>query len=185
MLYGFIYFMMTCVYLWVFRVCVLPPHTWITHTAVAFVWLSSIFVCFTSVFLLYQCRKQVKRALLCDIQGSLPEIRVISMVLSMLAMVVILAEAGHIKTSMISCLAWVCTCVFMWKMLVYPPQVVRCNDDSERLKYQAIDAWEKHDFHRVAVILSQCDMREIEDISEEVERLFGTPDARLIKHMLD
>lgn len=185
MLFAIVYFLATALYVWLFRLMVLPPHTWITHAAVMFVWMSSIFVCFTSVYLLYQCRKQVKRALLCDIQGCLPETRVVSMVLSMLAMVVILAEAGHVKTSMISCLAWVCTCVFMWKMLVEPPQVVRCDDDSERLKYQAIDAWEKHDFHRVSVILSQCDMREIEDISEEVERLFGTADAKLIKYMLD
>lgn len=185
MIFSFVYFLTSALYVWVYREMVLPPHTWITHAAVAFAWMSSVFVCFSTGLLLYKCRKQVNRRLLCDIQGSLPESRAICIGLSMLAVVLVLAEAGHTLTSMLSCLAWLCTCVFMWKMLVDPPQIVKCDDEFEVLKYQVVEAWDQHDFHRVSVILSQCDLREIEDITEEIERVFGPGDARMVVRLLD
>lgn len=185
MIFLFVYVLTSVLYVWVYREMVLPPHTWITHAVIAFTWMSSVFACVSTSLLVYKCRNQVKRRLLCDIQGSLPESRAICIVLSMLAMVLVLAEAGHTLTSMLSCLAWVCTCVFMWKMLVEPPQIVRCDDEFEVLKYQIVEAWDQHDYHRVAVILSQCDFREIEDVTEEIERVFGQADARLIVRLLD
>lgn len=185
MLYVGLYIVVTCMYLWVFRVLVMPPHTWITQTVLCLNWISAVFICITTILLVNKCRKPINRDLLCEIHGNLPEYRVFCLGFSMLSVVLILLEAGHIKTASISCLSLLCTCVFVWRVLINPPQTVRCEEDSQRLIYKAHKAWDRGDFHRVAVILEQLSIREIEDFTELIEQTYGMAEARMISKLLN
>lgn len=185
MLYGIVYFVMTCVCLWVFRECVLPPHTWITDVTVVLNWISGIFTCVTTGLLVHKCKNPINRDLLCEIHANLPEYRVFCLVFSMLAAVLIMLEAGHIKTAAINCLSLLCTCVFVWQVLMNPPQTLRCDDDGQLLIYKALKAWDRGDFYRVAVILEQLTMREIEQFTEQIETQYGVAEARLIAKLIN
>lgn len=103
----------------------------------------------------------------------------------MLAAVLILLEAGHVKTAVINCLSLLCTCVFVWRVLMNPPQTVRCEEESQRLIYKACKAWDRGDFYRVGVILEQLTIREIEDFTEQIETQYGVAEARLIAKLIN
>lgn len=185
MIHKSLYFLVTGFYLWLFRELITPPDTWVTAILLIMINISTGIICVVTSWLVNMCKKPVNRDLLCEIHGSLPEYRVFCLVLSMLAMILILIEASHIKTAGACVLAWVCMCVFVWRVLLNPPQTVRCDDDSQRLIYKALKAWDHGDFHRVAVILEQLSIREIEDLTEQIEAQYGAAEAKLISRLIN
>lgn len=102
----------------------------------------------------------------------------------MFIIVLMMLETNHIKTAALVFVAWVCTCIFVWKLVIESPKTVDCDDVSERLIYKALIAWKDGDFARVLVILQQCDLREIEDFTVEIEKRFGPEEARLVGKLL-
>lgn len=103
----------------------------------------------------------------------------------MLAIILILLEAGHVVTALANCLALLCTGIFTWRVLLNPPETLNCDDDGQRLIYRACKAWDQADFYRVGVILEQLTIREIEDFTEQIEARYGVAEARLIARLIN
>lgn len=179
-----LYLFFSVCYVMLYRLAVIPPHTWVTDV---FLWVTWSCVILNVIFMCVcypHTRRPMNRVMMAEIHMMFPEYRVIGYFFSVFACVLVLFEAGHVWTCGVVGMIGMFNMWFVWCLVLFPVETSDKHHKSDDLLIRASRDWRDGAFARVATYAEQMTSTEIEWLITTIDKNHGSKEAQAARRLL-